>query len=76
MNIDLDELYGDEEIKFKEGEIEEYLKTLGFIINDDSVKEIIKQTEEDETPKMELFSYKVVDPINTEGDNIWIKYIS
>ena len=70
MNIDLDELYGDEQITFKDGEIEDHLKTLGFIVNDDSVKEIIKQAEEGETPKMELFSYKVVNPINTEGDRI------
>jgi len=63
MNIDLDELYGNEQITFKDGEIEEYLKTLGFIVNDDSVKEIIKQAEEGETPKIELFSYKMADPI-------------
>ena len=62
MNIDLDELYGNEQITFKDGEVEDYLKTLGFIIKDDSAKEIIKQTEEGETPKMDLFSYKVVDP--------------
>ena len=73
MNIDLDELYGNEQITFKDGEIEDYLKTLGFIVNDDLVKEIIKQTEEGETPKMELFSYKVVDSINAEGDRIWVK---
>ena len=61
MNIDLDELYGNEQITFIDGEIEDYLKTLGFIINDDSTKEIIEQAKEGETPKTELFLYKVVD---------------
>lgn len=63
MNVNLNEVYKGNVPTLSEEQIEDYLKTLGFIINDDSVKEIIKQTEEGETPKMELFSYKVVDPI-------------
>ena len=62
MNINLNEVYEGNVPTLSEEQIEDYLKTLGFIVNDDSVNEIIKQTKEGETPKMKLFSYKVVDP--------------